>query len=451
MRDLIMKIGENEEEYLVDESKYKGDATSISFPETKEEILEIIKICKNKNEGITIQGALTGIVGGGVPSKDHIMNMKKMNKILSLNNENILEVEAGTSIDEIESYIRKETNNMYFFPIIPTEKTATIGGMFGSGSNGIQSHYYGELVNYIEEIKLCTANGEIKDIKEEEIKEMFRSEGMFGVIISFKLKLVKKLPHLFGVAFFFDSDEIACTFADEINENEGVLAVEYMDRNTIEIIEQYKSNMSSISELPDISLETKALIYVEVAGESEEKLEEALNNIIEKCMECGGDPDNTWAMSTEEEIESVRAFRHAGSECVNMTIAKNNIEFKEIKKISLDIGWRKKSRYDIIKNYRNIFEENNINYCIFGHIGMKQPYVNIISNTEDEYFKAVEIIKKIIKKAYEEGEILFSEHGVGKLKRHLFLELAPENIITESKMLKNKWDKENLFNLENKI
>ena len=64
MRELIQKMSENLNEYLKDESRTSGQADSISFPKTEEEVTEIIKICREKKQSVTIQGARTGLAAG---------------------------------------------------------------------------------------------------------------------------------------------------------------------------------------------------------------------------------------------------------------------------------------------------------------------------------------------------------------------------------------------------
>lgn len=45
---LIFPMSDKYEEYLIDESKFTGNAESISFPKSEEEIIEILKEMKKK-------------------------------------------------------------------------------------------------------------------------------------------------------------------------------------------------------------------------------------------------------------------------------------------------------------------------------------------------------------------------------------------------------------------
>ena len=66
-KKLIESMEEKYEEYLIDESKYRGYADSISFPESEEQVCQILRQMKEQKIPVTIQGGKTGIVGGAVP------------------------------------------------------------------------------------------------------------------------------------------------------------------------------------------------------------------------------------------------------------------------------------------------------------------------------------------------------------------------------------------------
>ena len=77
-KNLIESMGEKYEEFLIDESKYRGYADSISFPESEEQVCQILRQMKERKIPVTIQGGKTGIVGGAVPHGGHILNLSRM-------------------------------------------------------------------------------------------------------------------------------------------------------------------------------------------------------------------------------------------------------------------------------------------------------------------------------------------------------------------------------------
>ncbi|MEJ2664038.1 MAG: FAD-binding protein, partial [Spirochaetia bacterium] len=71
-------------EYLHDESRLTGNADSISFPETEDEIRELAAYAAGRALPLTVQGSRTGITGGAVPRGGHILNLSRMNRITGL-------------------------------------------------------------------------------------------------------------------------------------------------------------------------------------------------------------------------------------------------------------------------------------------------------------------------------------------------------------------------------
>ena len=83
-KNLILPMGTQYADYLHDESRQMGQAESISFPTSEEEMCEIMRIMSARETDVTIQGSLTGLAAGAVPNGGHIMNVQKMNRVLGM-------------------------------------------------------------------------------------------------------------------------------------------------------------------------------------------------------------------------------------------------------------------------------------------------------------------------------------------------------------------------------
>ncbi|MDA3831763.1 MAG: FAD-binding protein, partial [Spirochaetales bacterium] len=105
-RESIVELDESYREYLSDESKLIGNAESISFPESEQEIRDIYQFMQKERIPITIQGGRTGVAGGAVPFGGHIINLSRMNKLsgfeISDSGENLLKVQPGVTLLELE-------------------------------------------------------------------------------------------------------------------------------------------------------------------------------------------------------------------------------------------------------------------------------------------------------------------------------------------------------------
>lgn len=269
-------INDTYSSYLSDESGYYGHADNISFPKDQTSLLQIAQNLFDEQIPVTMQGARTGIVGAGVPTKGAIINISKLNSILGLHCENgtfYLRVSPGVLFSDLEQCLQAckfdtkewdddsqaayqqllEDKNKFFIPG-PTEKTATVGGAFAMGAAGINAVHYGAFQKQVERISVKIPSGDFWNIQrgeflfseegcklpngkflpfllsENEISpttpflygrpgmdliDLFAgSEGMYGIITELTLRLTPSPENMWGVACFFDSLSCALDFIE---------------------------------------------------------------------------------------------------------------------------------------------------------------------------------------------------------------------------------------------
>lgn len=183
----IFEFSETEyTEYLSDESQMKGHAASLSFPETEEEIAEILRAMRAKEIPVTIQGARTGLSGGAVPDGGHVLNLSRMNHVKSLRylkkeDEFIIGVQPGYVLADLKKALRQKNIDIpnsskstkgalmllkksrnYFLPPDPTETLASIGGLASCNASGSCSFAYGSIRPYIFGLSIVLADGSIR-------------------------------------------------------------------------------------------------------------------------------------------------------------------------------------------------------------------------------------------------------------------------------------------------
>jgi D-lactate dehydrogenase (cytochrome) len=473
-RQLIYTIEDKYQEYLSDESKFIGKAESISFPESEEEILEIIYKMKKNNVQITVQGGKTGIAGCAVPSKGHILNVSNMNKVKEFiktdKGDAFLKVEPGIRLLELKKVIKKlKSEEELFWPPDPTEPSATVGGIASCNAKGICSYLYGDSRKYIVGARIIHSDGTIKDIKrgetiipfldyKKDLLDLYLGgEGMFGVLTELTLKLQTKPKELWGISFFFENKEDAFTFIDHVikedlqNEEARMAAVEYMDRATLDVIEEKKEFMTKLKELPDVDSEISAMVYIEIHGREEVGVEEIAEKLMELAINHNSDPDKAWAVSGETEIDKMRTFRHAAAECVNLFIEKIRQKEPSITKLGTDMSLQGVTFESTIKKYEADIKKEGLRACIFGHACGIQLHVNLLPENNDQYEKGRYLFEKwAIEIAKNKGKVV-TEHGVGKLKKNMFCLTAKEDYINEIKRLKSIYDSIKMWNPGNMI
>lgn len=461
----IFSMNETYAEYVRDESQFTGEAQSISFPRSEEEICSILRELRAKGISVTVQGGKTGIVGSGVPLGGHLMNMTEFNQVLGFSETDgkyLLTVEPGLRLTELkQALIRLGGPVRLFWPPEPTETSATVGGVAAMAACGINAYAYGDAKQYFDGARVILADGTIKNIRRgehflnvgtqciDELDAFLGSEGMLGIFSTLTLRLIPCPAEQWGIAFFFSNQSEAWDFADGIqskplqSENAMVTAAEYIDGESIRLIEARKELLSKLNNVPPIDPDFDAMVYLEIAGE-ESGIESVAEMLMERAQQCGSDPDRAWAVSGEKEIETLRTFRHAVPETVNLVVEENHRNHPEVTKLSTDISFPGKMFSQVMVWYEKCLRDLNPAHCIFGHIGENHVHCNVFAKDASEQEQCEAWMCWLLQEARDFGGRIVQENGIGKVKRRWMLKNDTE--LMRMHALKNIYDPGEFWN-----
>jgi D-lactate dehydrogenase (cytochrome) len=472
-KELIKILDGRNEEYLSDESKMKGFASSISFPKTKEEAAEIVRRMSAAGVSITAQGGKTGICGAAVPLGGHIMNLSRMAKALALRKTEdgyTLKVQSGLTLSELRKMLSSKSFNTegwdqeslraldafrkdaaYFWPPDPTETSAAIGGMIGTNAQSITDYRYGRIKNYIEEVELVDSKGEICTTRRLDL--YLGSEGMYGIFTGASLRLIKKPRKMWGICCFFEEEARLLRFAERalLIPKEGassVAAVEYIGRLALGYIRKLSQTSSKLQDLPDIDEKYNGIAYVELHGDSQEELM-ALTEKLAADLSTE-ERSASWVLFGESGIEKVKLLRHSVPESVNMTIQRRAMNDPRIIKLSTDLTTRNSLTEDVLR-YQSDADFERLEAVIFGHVPENRLHVNIIPNSYEEYERGKRLVEAWYLRALESGGTVFREHGIGKVKKTLFRDVMGEDALVRIMENKKALDPQNLLNPGNML
>lgn len=201
-------------EYLKDESRQTGRASSITFVKTEEEIVMAVKKSSSENTEITIQGARTGLAASAVPNGGNILNLSRMNKVLGARYDNnkdrfFLRLQPGILLSEVRRLLKNKSfltvgwdeesiealNHMskgeWFYSTDPTETSATIGGMASCNASGAKSFRYGSAREHIKGMRIVLSDGDILSLKRGRV---FAKDGFFRMVTEGGRTIAGKLP-----------------------------------------------------------------------------------------------------------------------------------------------------------------------------------------------------------------------------------------------------------------
>src|SRR5689334_1768703 len=125
------------QDYLSDASHLRGGhADRVMFPETAEEVAEILSEAARTRTQVTVSGAGTGTVAGRVPFGGIVIATDKLNHITNVaKNESggRAIVEAGVRLIDLQ---RAAESEHLIYPPDPTERSCFIGGNVATNASG---------------------------------------------------------------------------------------------------------------------------------------------------------------------------------------------------------------------------------------------------------------------------------------------------------------------------
>lgn len=104
-----------------------------------------------------------------MPEEDEVLiSLSKMKQIKKIDEAAVI-VESGVTLTELQSFVTENYHNM-FFPVDPTEWSATIGGMVSTNASGSRTYFYGPMRNWVNWIRAILPDGQIIEIRRGESK-----------------------------------------------------------------------------------------------------------------------------------------------------------------------------------------------------------------------------------------------------------------------------------------
>lgn len=494
-RELI--DGEKNSDFLMDQSMLKGHADEIFFCHTSQDVIDIMTVSYRDNMPMTIQGGMTGICGGAVPKQGIIINMSEMNHLISVNQgeETSVTVQAGMTLATLNDLIRtkkissQSSSDPLFFPPDPTETLATIGGMVSCDASGACSFHYGSTRHYIEGVKLVLVidktvqelsikRGQYKysDLKsllkvdrlpswqkhalskdvaglyyddDMDLLDLFiGGEGILGIVTEIELRLIKAPKEKVGILLFLKKKHRVCDFVDWLRGNsltQKPCAIEYFDKNTFDLLNEFRALKQEIHALPSLSEHYFGGIYLEFHLEDDSLMDTILLEILEQLDSYGFYENDQWLAIESADYEKLKKFRHAVAECVNILVSHHKRDEEKINKVATDMAVDNKYLNEIFDMYTDDLIKPS-RKIVFGHMGDNHLHVNMIPKNLDEYHRSRLLVNKWVKQVIEWGGTVTAEHGIGKLKKNLLEKMFSIEDRESMQVMKALFDPKGLLN-----
>ncbi len=211
--------------YSYDGSGIEGKARIVLFPETNEQLRQIITYANRTNIPIIVRGMGTNPLGMTVPYNAIVIDMGKFDKILTINlAEEYIITQTGVLINEIQHVLKKYN---YAFPVLPeSAKIATIGGFLAVNQMDMNSFQNGRIDRYVQNIELFDGTGKYYDQGD---KRFIGMEGIGALFTQVKIKIVPETSYASTSLLAFEQIHELVDTLERLQKEKNILCIEYIN------------------------------------------------------------------------------------------------------------------------------------------------------------------------------------------------------------------------------
>ena len=303
------------------------------------------------------------------------------------------------------------------------------------------------------------------------------AEGTLGVVTEATLRLLPAPGAVWGLMAFLPSTAAVVGFVDAMRANQRsevggqrsdvgtpattnlqpatcnlqpsaprLAALEYFDSRCLAFLSEHADELASkgisVPALPDGS----ACVYAEWHAPDAAAAETAVLAAAERLPEFGADPDACILADNPHDLEKLKLFRHSAPEMVNSAIDERRKIHPGLVKLGTDMSVPDARLADVLALYEKDLAASGLEHLVFGHIGANHLHVNILPRHPADYDAGRALYARWAAQVIAWGGSISAEHGIGKLKRDLFRQMAGDAALAQMRSLKKLFDPDSLLN-----
>ncbi|ADG97197.1 FAD linked oxidase domain protein [Segniliparus rotundus DSM 44985] len=388
-----------------------GAARAVVRPGDREQVAEVLNVCRAAGAPVTIHGGGTSLVSGTVPRhEDVLLSTSRLADIGEVDRTHkSVRVGAGTKLNALRELAA--AHGLLFGVDLSARDSATIGGMVATNAGGLHTVRYGRTSAQLRGLEAVLPDGSIierfpkvpDDRSGLDLVSLFAgSEGVLGVVTAVEVVLRPRPRHRVAALVGFSALGDLVHAATSLRATEGIDALELLDGEGVALAAQHLG----------LSCPVRAewLLLVELAGEREQLVELA---------------------------ELLAGFDAADEPAISQDSAGRNRlwqvreSFAEVTRL-----FGAPAKFDLSLNFASIpsFADEAKELLaaqapqavpiLFGHIGDGNLHLNVLRCPD-----ASRVFEPMLALIARHGGNISSEHGLGSLKRdYLPLARSPEEI-----------------------
>lgn len=415
----------------------KARPRAVVFPESTEQVVDIVKLLAERGVQIVPRGSGTGLTGGCVAYENGvIISTVRMNRIVKIDLPNrVAHVQAGVRNTALSDAVAQLPGGAawHFSPDPSSQRASTLGGNAATNAGGI--HVLKDFVtaNHVLGIEMVLADGSVVTVGATDGSHEWPgydlpglicgSEGTFGIITHLWVRLTPR-PTSFRtlVAYFAQTPDACHSVSQIIADGHLPAAMEMLDGSMVRVIEDAFHF--------GIPQGTAAMLLIEIDG-IDALLDAQAADIAAICnnnraifIETSANPDRRAALWKMRKSAFGAIGRISQSYCTQDACVPRSMladVLTRIDQIGRDHGLQ----------IPNVFHAGD---------GNVHPIFLYDDRNEAQVQNVLAAAEKILKYCIDIGGTLTGEHGVGVEKIHLMPYLFDRPTLDQFHRIKQAFD-----------
>ena len=427
------------EDYTHDECLTVPASTpgAMVFPESTEEVAELLRWADAEGVAVTARGAGTGLSGAAVPDPGSVLVcFERMNRVLEIDTENhVAVVQPGVRLNELDEVTAAHGLS---YPVYPGEYSASLGGNIATNAGGMRAVKYGVTRHHVLGVEAALPGGEVlrsggKFVKASTGYDLTQliigSEGTLALVTEATLKLYPRAEHQATLlAPFTTLEQVTDAVPRIVDSGLDPLILEYIDLLTMSATQSFCGLELGI---PDEVRDT-ALAYLVVMLENthEDRIDEDTQRLGEMLADMGA--IDVYVLPPNSAHELIDAREKA------FWMAKAN-DADDI----IDIVVPRAQIPVFMEKVGALAAEHEAWIAGCGHAGDGNVHLGVFCGDDE---RRARLLSELFAAGMGLGGTISGEHGVGHAKKTYFNALEDPAKIALMRRIKTAFDPNGILN-----
>jgi glycolate oxidase len=410
---------------------------AVVCPGNVDDVAAVVRIADENGVPVTARGTGTGMSGACIPEKNGIVvSFERMNRILEIDRENFVAVvEPGVQLDQLDAALAPLG---LVYPVFPGENSASLGGNVNTNAGGMRAVKYGVTRQHVVGLEAVLPSGEVissggKIVKVSSGYDLTQlivgSEGTLALTTKAYLRVYPRPAHQATVlAPFVSLEQVTRAVPRVVASGVGPLVLEYIDMLTMAAATQHVGLDLGIPE--DIRSAAFAYLVVSLESTHQDRLDEDVQTVAELMHELGSLdvyvlPSGAAGQLIEAREKAFWVAKASGADDI------------------VDVVIPRAAISEFMAKVGEIATANESWIAGCGHAGDGNVHLAVFQKDPEIRSR---VLTELFRTGMDLGGAISGEHGLGKAKRHYFLDLEDPAKVALMRRIKAAFDPNGILN-----